>query len=190
MRVMGRGYSAGLDADATIVGSPASRCTTWPASARSRAYRDRRRGSRTSTSTSIASLGPLVMTAPSIVSLVPTTLLRLLDADAPLHGSNVIIGGAPLPGKRSKALRPKASRCGDCRRLRAVRASGGFALDGVAIAGIDFRLDPEGGEIVHSAPVMRGYRLDPERSAEVLDADGWLHTGDISKVDETRPASA
>jgi len=31
---------------------------------------------------------------------------------------------------------------------------------------------------------MTGYRNLPERTAEALDADGWLHTGDIATIDE------
>jgi O-succinylbenzoic acid--CoA ligase len=117
------------------------------------------------------------------VSLVPTTLLRLLDAGAPLHEfRRVIIGGAPLPD----ALRGRAESAGvviaDAYGLS--ETWGGFALDGVLIAGVECRLDPESAEIVvRGAPVMRGYRLDPHRSAEVLDADGWLHTGDIGELD-------
>ena len=55
-----------------------------------------------------------------------------------------------------------------------------FAIDGRPIAGAEVRIDSETGEIlVRGAMVMRGYRLDPARTAEVLTPDGWLHTGDI-----------
>ena len=32
--------------------------------------------------------------------------------------------------------------------------------------------------------VMRGFIHDPEATAETIDADGWLHTGDIAVMDE------
>ena len=36
---------------------------------------------------------------------------------------------------------------------------------------------------MRSQVVMTGYRNLPERTAEALDSDGWLHTGDIAQID-------
>ncbi|GAB2616918.1 long-chain fatty acid--CoA ligase [Novilysobacter erysipheiresistens] len=43
----------------------------------------------------------------------------------------------------------------------------------------------EVGELCIRGPqVMKGYWHRPQETAEVLDADGWLHTGDMAKMDE------
>ena len=33
--------------------------------------------------------------------------------------------------------------------------------------------------------IMLGYYKDPEATAAVIDKDGWFHTGDLARVDET-----
>jgi long-chain acyl-CoA synthetase len=51
----------------------------------------------------------------------------------------------------------------------------------------DGRLMPTGevGELCIRGPqVMKGYWQRPEESANVIDAEGWLHTGDMAKMDE------
>ncbi len=43
----------------------------------------------------------------------------------------------------------------------------------------------EDGELcMRGDPIMLGYYKDPEATAEVLDKEGWFHTGDIARVEE------
>ena len=60
---------------------------------------------------------------------------------------------------------------------------------GRPIAGFDLRIDAaagsDTGEVLLRGPnVMLGYLDDPVATAAAIDADGWLHTGDIGSVDE------
>ena len=56
---------------------------------------------------------------------------------------------------------------------------------GPAIPGCEVKLAEDDGEIIcRGGNVFEGYLNDPEKTAETLDAEGWLHSGDIGTVDE------
>jgi len=56
---------------------------------------------------------------------------------------------------------------------------------GRAVPGMETRIDDETGELlVRGDHVMLGYLDDPAATAEAIDPDGWLHTGDVGVLDE------
>jgi long-chain acyl-CoA synthetase len=54
---------------------------------------------------------------------------------------------------------------------------------GRTIPGLELELAEDGEVICRGGCVFRGYLDDPEKTAEALDADGWLHSGDIGVID-------
>jgi long-chain acyl-CoA synthetase len=54
---------------------------------------------------------------------------------------------------------------------------------GQAIPGVEFKLAEDGEILQRGEPVFVGYYGDPQATAAAL-ADGWLHTGDVGRVDE------
>ena len=54
---------------------------------------------------------------------------------------------------------------------------------GQVLPGTQLKLGDDGELLVSGPLVMRGYRNDPERTAEAIDEDGWLHTGDIAEIE-------
>jgi long-subunit acyl-CoA synthetase (AMP-forming) len=54
---------------------------------------------------------------------------------------------------------------------------------GVMVPGVEMRVLDDG-ELLVRGPMMKGYRKEPTLTAEAIDAEGWLHTGDIVTVDD------
>jgi len=49
---------------------------------------------------------------------------------------------------------------------------------------VQYKLDETGEICIKGDCVMLGYYKDPEATAEVIDADGWFHTGDLARMDK------
>ncbi|MFD6794376.1 MULTISPECIES: FadD3 family acyl-CoA ligase [Prauserella salsuginis group] len=55
---------------------------------------------------------------------------------------------------------------------------------GRAAAGFEVRIGDHDEVLLRGPNAMRGYLDDPEATAQAIDADGWLHTGDVGRLDE------
>ena len=58
-----------------------------------------------------------------------------------------------------------------------------FGTVGPALPGFELRIADDGELLIRSETVFGGYYKDPEATAEVLGADGWLRSGDIAEID-------
>jgi O-succinylbenzoic acid--CoA ligase len=113
------------------------------------------------------------------VSVVPTQLVRTLDAGVEFRGYRALLVGG---GGMDAALRSRLAAAGaPCVVTYGLTQScGGIVYDGTPLPGVSVRID-EGGEIQLGGPtLLRGYR---DGSAAGLTADGWLPTGDAGRLD-------
>jgi acyl-CoA synthetase (AMP-forming)/AMP-acid ligase II len=54
---------------------------------------------------------------------------------------------------------------------------------GRAVAGCEIRIGEQDELLVRGPNVMLGYLDDPDATKQAIDADGWLHTGDVGAID-------
>jgi len=104
----------------------------------------------------------------------------------------VNVGAAPTPvevleffhaiGVELAELWGMSETCGagTCNRPGAVK----IGTVGPPGPGCEIRIADDGEVLVRSPFVMLGYRNQPDKTAEAIDSDGWLHTGDIGELDD------
>lgn len=118
----------------------------------------------------------------AFTSLVPTMLLRLLDAGVPLAGyRGILVGGAHLTAE----LRARAEAAGApvVETYGLTESCGGVVYEGHPLAGVEVRVSGEGEIQLRGPTLMLGYRSDPEATAAAFTPDGWLRTGDAGELD-------
>ncbi|HKN94354.1 MAG TPA: long-chain fatty acid--CoA ligase [Thermoleophilaceae bacterium] len=103
----------------------------------------------------------------------------------------VVFGAAPIPLDVHLFMRaiglPTAEVYGmsECACVATTYHPSEAKLDtvGRAIPGMELKLADDGEVLLRGPSIMRGYRGDPERTAEAIGPDGWLRTGDVGSLD-------
>jgi long-subunit acyl-CoA synthetase (AMP-forming) len=108
------------------------------------------------------------------------------------QAESVVFGAAPIPLEVHEWIRaigiPTAEVYGmsECACVVTTYHPSEARLDtvGRVIPGMELKLADDGEVLLRGPQVMRGYHGDPELTAEAIDPDGWLHTGDVGVLED------
>ena len=120
----------------------------------------------------------------SFVSLVPTMLHRLLEADVDLSAfDRILVGGAGASDDLLRRARERGARVTTTYGM--TETCGGVVYDGAPLPGVELRLGDEGRIAVASPTLMSGYLGDRDATDAVL-KDGWFTTNDRGRLVDGR----
>jgi long-chain acyl-CoA synthetase len=101
-------------------------------------------------------------------------------------------GAAPVPPELTQfwldAGLPLIEAWGitECGAFGAFERPGSYKVGtcGTPLPGVELRLADDGEILLRSPWLMRAYRNRPDATAEAIDPEGWLHTGDVGRLDD------
>jgi O-succinylbenzoic acid--CoA ligase len=126
------------------------------------------------------------------VSMVPTQLVRVLEQaqKPPSHLRAVVVGGGPMPqGVLKMAINkgwPICTTYGMTETTSMVTLSHtnpSPGSSGHVLQGNELKISGDGEILVRSPAICLGY-LNVDTIVNVANEDGWLHTGDLGRLDE------
>ena len=106
----------------------------------------------------------------------------------------ILVGGAPLPRRTYEKLAELGIQAlggyglTETTSLYSIATFGedprvGSAGRACDLPGVETKVSGNGMLMIRGLSVMKGYYREPERTAQVLSADGWFNTGDVGRID-------
>lgn len=138
-----------------------------------------------------------IILSPKIIFVVPRLIEYLINENYNLKrlfkGLDFLsVGGAELKNEVEKKMQQNnigiaigygATECGTRITLATAQEYKSGSV-GKVVSGLELKIADTGEILVKGENVMLGYYKDPEATAQKIDKDGWLHTGDAGYMDE------